>query len=199
MRKIAIAAVACALAGLTVPASAFAIWQHHSEALAKDANVQYTGQLQLTGIVGSATCQIVAEAQLLAGQTTAQVNKFEVDPVQTPTNECHVNEKLSKLGCTDVKKISSFGFPWTAHATSKQTIAITSGIIEFHLHGQGVFCPYVLQLAPGTVHLTMTTQSTWTDGTIQGQLSMDLSTGSTQPGVLFGTGKLTPSGTYGVA
>jgi hypothetical protein len=195
-----LAVAAAALVAFAIPATASANWQDHSATLQQNANIQVTGQARFQGeSIGAIECQTDASATLIAGQTTASVTAFGVDLTEagsTVTSKCFVNSTLEAFGCSDVAQVTVEGLPWTAHATNTQTIAVTTGTIQNHLHG-GIFCPKTVQLTPGTVNINTSTAGTWTTGQLSGQL---LGHGSVQQNVaISGHGLVTPSGTYGVA
>jgi hypothetical protein len=195
-----LAVAAAALVAFAIPATASANWQDHNTALQANANIQVTGQAKFQGEVGNVECQTVSAVQLTSGTTTADVSTFEVDVTgtETVTDNCQVGGGLASLGCTDVATVTTAGLPWTAHATSTQTVAVTTGTIQNHLHG-GFFCPKTIQLTPGTVHITTTTASTWTEGQLSGTLQADPSIGSPQNVTVSGTGAVSPTATYGVS
>jgi hypothetical protein len=190
---------AAALVALGVPAGAGAEWTDHNQPLASNVNAQGTGQLKYQGSAGSVECQMVFAAQLTQGTTTAHISSYEVDVTGTEsvTDNCSVGGGTVALGCTDVEFVTTAGLPWIAHATSTQTIAVTTGTIQFHLEG-GFFCPKTKQFTPGTMHITLTTQSTWSQGQLSGGLQADPSIGSSETMTASGTVSITPSGTYGV-
>jgi hypothetical protein len=193
-----LAVATAALVTFAIPATASANWQHHNTPLQANANIQFTGQFRVQSEMAF-ECQIDATATLIAGQTTASVTAFGVDLTEagsTVTSRCFINSTLEAFGCTDVAQVTVEGLPWTAHATNTQTIAVTTGIIQYHLHG-GIFCPKTIQLTPGTVNINTSSAATWTTGQLSGQL---LAHGSVQQNVsIAGHGLVTPSGRYGVA
>lgn len=192
-----LAVAAAALVAFAIPATASANWQHNHAELGQNANIEVTGQSKFQGEVGNVECQTVAAVQLLAPGTTANVNSFVVDVTgsETVTDNCQVGGGLASLGCTDVASVTTEGTPWTAHAISSTTVSVTTGTIQNHLHG-GIFCPKTQQLTPGTVHITTTTDGTWTQGQLSGELQVH-SSGVTQQVTVTGTGAVSPSGTYG--
>lgn len=202
MKKItAIAMAVAALLALAIPMSASARWQHHNQDLQQNAQIQTTGQFGWEGEeAGAIHCQIDTRSTLLAGQTTASVTQFEVDLTEagnpTPTQKCQVGPVYESFGCTDVSQLTVAGLPWTSHATNTQQVAMTTGTIQYHLHG-GIFCPKTVQLTPGTVNLNMSSAGTWTTNQLSGQLAAH---GPIQQNVIVtGHWFITPSGTYGVA
>jgi hypothetical protein len=200
MKRITMLAMTAALAALMVPATAAAQWQDNHQTLAQNAVIQYTGQYRYQGEAGIVECQMTAAVQLTAGTTTAHVQSFAVDLEGggTVTDHCSIGGGYGTLGCTDVSAVTGAGFPWTAHATSTQTIAITTGTIQTHMHG-GFFCPKTMQFTPGTLHLTMSTQNTWSTGELGGLFQVHPSIGSSQTMTITGHGAITPSATYGVS
>lgn len=198
-RRAGIFAAVVAVAALALPATASATWQHHNTQLQQNSLIELTGQFKYQGQVGNIECQVVVPAQLIAGTTTANISAFDVDiqGSETVTDNCQVGGGLANLGCTDVKAVTDEGLPWVAHATSTQTIAITTGIIQTDLHG-GIFCPKVLQNTGGTLHLTMSTANTWVAGQLSGELLVHAGGGS-QNMTYTGQLSLTPASTYGVA
>jgi hypothetical protein len=194
-----LAVAAAALAAFVIPATASAEWTHNHQSLVGNANIEVTGQAKFQGEVGFVECQTKAIAQLTGGTTTADVQAFEVDVqgTETVTDNCSVGGGLLSLQCTDVSSVTTAGIPWTAHATSTKTVAVTTGTIQNHLHG-GFFCPKTIQLTPGTVHITASTENTWTTGELSGELQADPSIGGPQQVIITGHGTITPSGTYGV-
>jgi hypothetical protein len=143
---------------------------------------------------------MILQGQLTAGTTTGHVSSFEVAATgsETVTDNCQVGGGLASLGCTDVSSMTAAGFPWTAHASSTQTIAITTGTIQVHIHG-GFFCPKTIQITPGTAHVTTSTANTWTEGQFSGTLQADPSIGSAQNVTISGTGTVTPASQLGVS
>jgi hypothetical protein len=201
MKKITtVVMAAVALLAMADPAGASAQWQHNHVNLTQNAQVQLTGQFGLVSQeVGGVECQIDATMQLLAGTTTANVTNFGVDLTEagsTVTSKCRVDSTTESFGCTDVAQVTVAGLPWTAHAVSTQTIAITTGTIQFHKHG-GIFCPKTKQFTPGTIHVTTSTANTWTTGQLSGSLIAHH--GVTAPSTANAHVTITPAGTYGVA
>jgi hypothetical protein len=195
-----LAVAAAALVAFAIPATASARWQHHNTALQQNANTQLTGQFRFQGeSIGAVECQTDTTATLIAGQTTASVTAFGVDLTEagsTVTSKCFVNSTLEAFGCSDVAQMTAGGLPWTAHATNTQTITVTTGLVQTHVHG-GIFCPKTVQLTPGTVNINTSTAGTWTTGQLSGQL---LGHGSVQQNLaISGHVILAPSNTYGVA
>lgn len=200
-KKTMLAIAVSAFATLAIPATASAVWQEHGVNLAQNAQIQFTGQFHLAGEWGTVRCQTDGAMTLIAGQTTASVTSFGVDLTKansTVTQECEIDENLGAFGCTDVASMTVEGLPWTAHAVNTQTIAITSGTIQIHLHSHGVFCPKTIQLTPGTWNLNMSTAQTWTTAQLSGTVQTHLSFGS-QNSTATGHQFITPSGRYGVA
>ena len=201
LKKVTMLAVAAAaLAALAIPASASAAWQHGAVALEKDETIQLTGDASFTGSeIGSVQCQVKAHGHLRVGApgNLGEITSFGVDLTQegsTVTSKCKVDEVLEFLGCSDVASVTSTGFPWGVEALSGQTLKVSTGTIQNHLHG-GIFCPKTIQLTPGTVHITTTTSSNWTEGQLSGTLQGD---GGVQQNVtISGQGTVSPSGTFG--
>jgi hypothetical protein len=198
-KKITMLAVGvAAVAALMGPATASAQWTHNHATLGANAAIQLTGQWKFQGEVGNIECQVNAVGQLTAGTTTGHISEFGVDVTgaETVTDNCQVGGGLATLGCTDVSSVTSAGFPWGIHLQSTQTIDITTGTIQTHLHG-GFFCPKTDQITPGTLVLHMEQQDTWTQGQITGELQVDPSIGSPQNVTYGGLVSITPGGTYG--
>ncbi|HET9394466.1 MAG TPA: hypothetical protein VFO36_00305 [Nitrospiraceae bacterium] len=200
LRKVTIFAIAgAAIAALAIPTTAAAQWTENHQQVTQSSSSVTTGQTKYQGQIGSVECQTVSLAELIGGTTTAQVVlKTDVEGQETVTDNCSVGGGLVSVGCTDVKEIVYENEPWTAHATSTQTIAITTGTIITHLHG-GVFCPKTIDVTPGTVHITTSTSNTWTTGQISGALQAMPSTGGNQTMTITGHGTIDPSEITGVA
>jgi hypothetical protein len=197
IRKLMMLAFAAALVAFAIPATASAQWTKHTQTLQQNDNVQITGQTKFQGGIGNVECQTVADQQLLAGQTTATLQGIQVDVTgqETVTDNCVVGGGLASLGCTDVASVTSAELPWIAHGTSGQTGSLTTGTIQYHLHG-GIFCVKTMQLTPGTVHMTTAQQDHWTQGQLSGELQVH--SGQTKQNVtVSGTGSITPALTYG--
>jgi cell division septation protein DedD len=198
-KKMMLTVAMAALAMMILPAAAAAQWTNNDATLATNARVPTTGQARFQGeAVGAVECQVAAEAQLTAATTTGHT-QFEVDTRAgaTSTEACSVAGPLASLGCTDVSSVTIEGLPWTFHATSTQTVSVTTGTIQTHLHG-GIFCPKTQQLTPGTVHITTSTQNTWNTGQLSGTLKAHSGGVESQVNII-GHGALIPLVTTGIA
>lgn len=198
MRKLII--VASAIAVFMAPAGASGNWQQHSENLFENRQINLTGTFEYHGEIGGVTCQLDSNVTLLHSSTTASVTSFEVDLTEagsTTTSKCSVDATTAAFGCTDVASMTRQGFPWTAHATSTQRIAITTGTIQFHLHG-GIFCPKTKQLTPDVININMSTAQTWTDGDLEGEVEVHGPPFGSQDVVVTGDVGVSPKGKYGV-
>ena len=196
MKKVAMfATVAAALAGLAIPASASAIWQHNGGTLSQNVQIQNTGTAGFVSGGLGIECQIDSKVKLLAGQTTAEVETFEPDLTEagsTVTSKCFVTPGLESLGCVDVHSVTPEGLPWSAHALSAQTLAVTFGGFQQHLSG-GLFCPKTTTTTPGTVHIS-TAQNPFHTGQLSGTLQTHNPALQVQ---VTGSGTVTPANTYG--
>lgn len=200
MRKITILAVV--VAALAIPATASATWTDNHVAINQNQAIQFTGQFKLASNVGSIECQVVLDGQLLSGQTTGLVQQFDVDaeePKQEEkiTKKCALGGGLVGVGCKGVINYVVTGEPWTFHAVSTQTIAITTNTLEFLLEG-GAFCPDAVDLTPGTIHIQTTTQNTWSAGQFSGQLQSMVGVQNTGNATITGSLGITPGGRFGV-
>lgn len=197
-----LAVAVAALAALTVPASASANWQHVQQGLLlENKTIEIETQLSLQSEFGSMKCGMWIHADLLAQQTTATVTNVAVNLLKggTVTDTCSVGGGLTPLGCIDVGSLTVDIGPddhWTAHGNGTQNFAITTDIMQAHLHG-GALCPKTIQITPSTINF-VTEKEAWGKGELQGTVQTHLSMGGAKPAIVTGQGSVTPFETYGV-
>lgn len=190
---------ASAMMALAIPSAASAQWQHNHGAMEENPQVQFTGQFKAEGAFGILACQVDVRFTLLANTTTAAVEGFEVDQTEsgtTVTDKCSVDITLETLDCDDIGGLTTEGLPWVAHGVTAQTLAVTTGAIQYHLDGS-IFCPKTIQLTPGTFHLGANSAKTWSTGVLSGQQKIH-APGGTQNATINGHWSMTPSATYGI-
>lgn len=150
-RKITVLAMAVgAVAAFVLPTSASATWRHHGVPIANDIDIPLTGKVRLQG-AGSAAieCQVTSTATFFAGQTTGQVDTFDVHPADETTN-CVGFGSLAP--CQVHNLTPQQGNNWQFHQGPWKTVTAVQGTqTQF-----GVQHPTALILTPGTITYQMT-------------------------------------------
>lgn len=195
-----LAVAVAALAALAAPAAS-ANWQHNGGLLLENKTIEIETQLSLQSELGSIKCGMWIHADLLAQQTTATVTNVAVNLLKggTVTDTCSVGGGLVSMGCIDVGNLTVDIGPddhWTAHGNGTRNLAITTDIMQAHLHG-GVLCPKTMQITPSTINFVPEKEA-WGTGELQGTVQTHLSMGGAKPAIVTGHGSVIPAGTYGV-
>jgi hypothetical protein len=183
-------------AALSLPSSASAVWQDDHETLQENADIQLVGQFKYQDEeeITWAECQVVIQAQLTAGTTTAHVKSFDV--AEFP-EKCKVSWVTEVYGCKKITAITE-SLPLTVHATGTRDLTVLKGFTQYHMEG-GVICPKTMSGTPGSLFVQFNTEGTWATGSISGGQAIDWPPREPM-GISFqGLVTILPSGTYGVA
>jgi hypothetical protein len=182
LKKMTVLAMAVGVvAALALPATASATWkQGHETPLAANETINFTGNAAFTSSLGGVTCQVTSETQFIAGQTSGEVETFDVHP-QDETTNCKGTGGLSPCQVHDVTPQTglNWGFHTTQTAgppvTQHNTVQITTQSLQSTL--TGAFCLVKhINLTPGSVTATPNQPTTVTSLTLSGGLKAHIQT-----------------------
>ncbi len=174
LKKMTVLAMAVGIvAAMALPATSSANWLHHKTPITENKAIGFTGSAAFTSSLGGVTCQVTSEAQFIAGQTTGEIETFDVDP-QDETTDCKGTGLLSPCQIHNVSPQQ--GLNWTMHTVNNQ-ILITTQSLQSTL--TGAFCGVKsINLTAGTVTGTPNQPETVTTVTLSGNLQGHLQTNS---------------------
>lgn len=192
-RAMLMTCVVVAATAFAVPAVSSAKWADGTVPLVSGTNpiIVFEGPTSFFGALGGLSCnQNTASAQITGGQSNAHVTSFSTD------NPAGCSTQGALAFCTLTSRTFENG-SWPAH-TNTSDIQITN--VKYQLHFSGGFCPtptiqlhgdVTVQPAAGQLHGGQT-------GQVKGTLTGTVGAQNIGPVTVEGSGKSTPSGTYGL-